>query len=529
MSDTGETTRVADGAERAQVRGGTLLLVGRTIAVGVNFATQVLIVRSLSKTDYGAFAYGLSVANLGETLITLGLDRGITRFVPIFQERGEHKKAAGTIALVVGTVAVLSVVLVLVVVGLGNTFAGSVDDADEGRDLLVILVLLAPIQALDNLLVGIFAVYGRAGAIFLRRFVLGPVLRLVVVVLVVAGDRSPLFLAVGYVVAGGVGVALYLGVVGRLLRRNRVFHNLRGGRAQLPWREVLAFTFPLLSGDLVFVLIDSVGAIVLGQVGDAADVASLRAVLPVARLNQLALASFGVLFTPLAARRFARDDGAGVARLYWQTAAFVAVITFPIFALTFSLSGPITVALFGDRYEGSAVILASLALGYYTSSALGFNGLTLNVFGRVKTVLAVNLTAAVLSLLATAVLVPLYGAVGAGLAAGATLVVHNVLRQIGMSRTTAVPAFARSVRPVYAAVALAAGALLLMQQTIRPPLLVGVLGAVVATIFVSLVARPNLALGEMFPAVRNRRALRWLAVDGAGADGEAGSERSGRR
>jgi len=70
-------------ATRRQIRGSSLLLGGRMLSLAVNFATQVLIVRYLSKADFGAFAYGLSIVSLGEALAVLGLDKAIARFLPI--------------------------------------------------------------------------------------------------------------------------------------------------------------------------------------------------------------------------------------------------------------------------------------------------------------------------------------------------------------------------------------------------------------------------------------------------------------
>ena len=63
-----ETTR--------QIRGSSLLLIGRSISLGINFLTQVLIVRALTKTDYGAFSYALSIVALGQMVITLGSTAG---------------------------------------------------------------------------------------------------------------------------------------------------------------------------------------------------------------------------------------------------------------------------------------------------------------------------------------------------------------------------------------------------------------------------------------------------------------------
>ena len=72
----------------------------------------------------------------------------------------------------------------------------------------------------------------------------------------------------------------------------------------------------------------------------------------------------------------------------------MAVFSLPVFLLTFSLAEPITVLLFGERYAGSAAYLAILSLGMYFNAALGFNGLTLKVIGRVRYVVILNLFAA---------------------------------------------------------------------------------------------------------------------------------------
>src|SRR4051794_14892924 len=47
---------------KRHVRGSSLLLIGRGLTLLITTATQVVIVRYLSKADYGAFAYALVLA-----------------------------------------------------------------------------------------------------------------------------------------------------------------------------------------------------------------------------------------------------------------------------------------------------------------------------------------------------------------------------------------------------------------------------------------------------------------------------------
>jgi O-antigen/teichoic acid export membrane protein len=80
-------TEISTAATRRQIRGSALLLTGRVLSLGINFAVRVLVVRYLSKEAYGAFAYAISIAVFGQTIVTFGLDRAVTRFVPMYDER----------------------------------------------------------------------------------------------------------------------------------------------------------------------------------------------------------------------------------------------------------------------------------------------------------------------------------------------------------------------------------------------------------------------------------------------------------
>src|SRR5215208_3098799 len=104
-----DTTKGAKhNATSRQIRGSSLLLLGRSLSMAVNFIVQVLIVRHLAKSDYGAFAYVLSTFVLVcQTIATFGLDRAMTRFVPIYHEKEDYDKLFGTIVMVVGTIAIL--------------------------------------------------------------------------------------------------------------------------------------------------------------------------------------------------------------------------------------------------------------------------------------------------------------------------------------------------------------------------------------------------------------------------------------
>ncbi len=483
-----------------QIRGSSLLLFGRMISLGTNFLVQVLIVRYLhDKAVYGAFAYALSVVTVATIFVALGTDRAIGRFLPVFHERGQQDAVLGSVLFVTGTIASLGIAVILLTYGFQDLVNGSILNEQAGS-LVLILIVLAPIQALDDVLMNGFAVFASPRAIFFRRYVLNPALRLGVVGLLIFGRQDVEFLAVGYVASGAIGVVIYGVLFARLLRRVGVIPKEGRPRIRMPVREILGFAIPLLTTDLVYILLNASDVLLLGSItNDAETVANYRVIQPVAALNLIVLQSFTLLFIPAAARLFARNDLEGLRDLYWQTAAWVAVVSFPIFALTFALAKPLTVTLFEERYAGSAIFLAIIAIGRYYDAALGFNGLTLRVFGNLKAVVAVNLAAAVINLILLLVLIPPLGALGAALATGITLLAFNSLKQYALWRVVGVRIFEWQYVRVYLLIIGATAGLLAVEFVLDPPLIIGLVLVGVASLVVLRGGRHHLQLADTFP------------------------------
>ncbi|MBX3011398.1 MAG: flippase [Caldilineaceae bacterium] len=494
---------------RRQIRGSSLLLSGQFISKAINFAVQVLIVRYLTKSDYGAFAYALSLVALGESVATFGLDRAITRFVPIYHEQKDFNRLFGTILMVTGSMLTFGLTIILLLFSLQGYLHLWIDD-QLAINLLLVLIFLSPIQAIDDLLVGLFAVFTSSRAIFFRKHVLAPGLKLTVVLLLIFGHSNVFFLAVGYVTAGLIGIGICTVLLWRSLRSEGLLAQFNRHTIIVPWREILVFTIPLLTSDLVYVVMNAMDAVMLEYFGNTADVAALRAVQPTAKLNQMVLTSFGVLFTPVAARLFARNDREGINNLYWQNAVWIAVASFPIFVLTFSLAQPITLFLYGEEYAQSALILALLSFSYYFNAALGQNGLTLKVFGIVRYLVVINIIAVVINLGVNLLLIPHYGALGATIGTAGTLVLHNLLKQAGLRMGTGINLFEWRYFRVYLIITLSAVGVFLVQWFTAAPAYVSVGLAILASLLVIRLNRQLLNVNQTFPELLRIPLMKYI-------------------
>lgn len=482
-----------------QIRGSSLLLSGKMLSVGINFASQVLIVRYLSTTDYGAWAYALSIVAFCQNIAVFGLDRAITRFIPIYHEKSEYNKLFGTLILVFGSILLICALIITAFLIAPEQVARLMKDKDQPLTLLFIMIFLVPTEAFDGLLTGLFASFASPRAIFFRKHVLGPLLRFGVVLFLILFHSSVIFLAYGYLAASALGVIIYSLLLFRLMYRQGLFKHLQLNAIIIPAKEIFAFTIPLLSSDLVSILNNSAATLLLGYYHNSTAVAMYRVVLPAANFNKLVMTSFAFLFTPLAARLYARAAYQEINALYWRTAIWIGALSFPIFALTFSMAKPLTVFLYGPRYEQSWIFLQLISFGYYFSAALGFNGLTLKVLGKLRYIVTINIIAVVANLGVNLVLIPKYGALGAAIGTSGTMVVHNIFKQAGLRLASGLSIFDRQYLPFYLIIAVSAFVLFLIQLFSTDNIYVGIVLVALASLFVLRMCKKKLNVEETFP------------------------------
>ena len=495
--------------ETRHFRGSTILLIGRFVGIALDLATQVIIVRALSRTEFGAFAFGLSVASLCATIALLGLDKTIARFVPMYEEASDGRRLAGSLVVAFGLVAAVCAAMVLGLLGLQLVTGDEVVENELAREMLLVLFLLTPVRAFDSLMTSTFAIFGSARSIAIRRHVVAPGLQLLVVILVAASDQPPLALAVGYVIAGFLGLGLFATVLYRQLRDRGILDRIRRRDVDLPFRAILGFSLPLLSSDIVFLLRTSAIVIMLQYYSDSAQVAAYGAVLPLARQTLIVYQAFSFLFVPVATRLFARGELARLRSMYWGTAVWIAVATFPVVAATTILAEQITVLLFGDAYRDAGEVLAILAIGLYVSAALGFNALILRVQGAVRTIVAVDLVAAAVSVGGSVLLLEDYGAIGAAVVVSGTLILQNLLYQAGLLRSGVGLPDPRHVL-VFGAITLSLIALAALDGAVHLSLVAG--AVVIALVWLGLVVggRHTLELGRYFPELGRIPVVRRL-------------------
>ena len=490
------------GAPKKHVRGSSLLLSGRFLAMALNLLTQILIIRYLSKTDYGVFAYALTLVAMFTTMNRLGMERAVARFIPIYEEKNDHASAAGVVILAIGILIALGGATVVLVVGLQGLLAGTLGGNPAVPSILVVLITLAPVTALDSIIEALLSALGKPRIIFFRKYIIGPCLKLAAISLTLLATGNVYMLAMSYMLAGVVGLLLYGLLLKDVLREHKLMQHFRPGMFSINYRRIFSFSLPTFAADLAYAVRPVVIVMVIELFHELSSVAEFRSVVPVARLNSVVLTSFSLLFIPMAARLFTQDNRGLLGEMQSHAALWVTVLSYPVFAVCIVLAEPLIVLLLGERYSSSAPVLAILAVGYFFYSALGLHQRTLRAMGKVRVLLYIEITSILLLLAGALELVPAHGATGGAVAATGSMIIYAFMNSIALWKITG----SNPLPWPYARVYLIAAAcslglwltrsLLGIESTLMLMLLVAI-----TSILVVLSCRKLLQVAEMFPEV----------------------------
>lgn len=495
------TQEQSDNVSKKHLRGSVLLFGGRMVGVLLNFVTQILAVRYLSKADYGVYGLAVSVVAATALVTAFGFPRAASRYFPIYLEHGQTRRFRSTLWLMLGALVGVGSLIVLAVILSWQWDWGLLPEDETVQTVVVILIFLTICNAMDSLLVALFAVLADPWAIFYRRHLVGPGLKLAGAAIVVGIGGDVFAFAIGQLIAGLIGMLVNIVLLWQLLR------NL--GRPQEPsaddapeYSEILGYSGVLFLSDVSFLLRGALIPVFISFYHAREQIAAYQAVLPVAKLNELVLVTFTVMFVPGVAKLFARRDFEEMAVYQRTFNVWVVLLTFPMFILCFAGAERLTLLLFGEDYRDSADILAVLALGFFVNAALGSSLRMLRVVGSFRMLLGIDLLVAVIALGLNFWLIPPLGAWGGALAAGAAYALQSVLFQWSILQTTGIRTFSFAfLAPFVYAVLVAVGARMAIEWG-PSNLLFDLLIIVAATVLMTMLLLPQAKLAQNFPELR---------------------------
>lgn len=306
-----------------------------------SIAITALLARLLSKEDFGTFAIALAVYLVVASLAELGMGSAIARSA---KEPADIAPTVASISILVS--AGLSLGMYLGAHGL----AGVLGQPAAAQPIQVLSLCL--------FLTGVFTV---PGAQLVREFRQDRIFLATVVGFVVA---NPLLIVMA-MNGGGATAFAWSRVVGQLAT-GLVFYFSTLRRYRPGWRSecvgpLVRFGLPLSIANLVNWALLNADFIILGRMVSAAEVGVYMIAFNVASWSTALL---GSVMNNVVVPAFGRvsDDRARLGRALMSGTRLVALLAFPVGALTCALAAPLILTVFGDKWSEAVPVLAVLSI-----------------------------------------------------------------------------------------------------------------------------------------------------------------------
>lgn len=460
-----------DSVVRGLFKGGSIIFVGLVVELGISFAAKVLMARVLGKFDYGVATIGITVLAFGSTVFLLGLNTGVGRYLPRYDDTGRRK---GVIRSAVQVVLAVSIAVAALLFVFAEPIATHALGAPEASDVLRIAALGLPFAAMLKLSIGVVQGMQQSLPKVVIRNVSQPVLRFALVAAA---------LVIG---AGSVGIVWAYVIAFALTALLGAYYVVRETPALAPVdavpmrRELVAFSAPLMLMTSMLMVLSKLDIFLVSYFRETAAVATYNVVYPLSELMTVTLSAFSFIFMPALSELHADGKDAEMHRIYQVVTKWIFVVTLPLF-LGMVLFPETAIGLtFGPEYADGSLALVVLALGFFTHGVAGPNVNTLTSIGRTRIIMIDNLLAAAANVALNVLLIPRYSFLGAAVATTVSYAGLNVLYSVQLYRATGIhPVTGEILRPGALAV-VTMGALYWGMTTAVPVTPATVVGTMVA-------------------------------------------------
>lgn len=399
--------------------GGSVVLLGLVIELGVSFLAKLLIARVLGPVNYGVVSLGVTTMVIVSTVVLLGLNTGIGRYLPRYEDP-EHRRGV--------LVSAFQIAVPLAILAGAGVYAFAPTIATVGfsdpsvTPVLRVFGLVVPLAAVMKLAIGSAQGLQRAlPKVYVRNLVL-PLTRFAVVLVVLSLGFGALGIAWAYAAAyaGAAAVGIYI-----LLRQTPLFS--RDINAVPMHRELLAFSVPLVISTTMTFVFSDIDTFMLGYFASTGEVGIYNTVYPLAQLLVVAMSSFGFIFMPVVSELHESGDRETVRQLYQIATKWIFLVTFPVFAIVALFPSQTIRLTFGSAYIGGDLALVVLAVAFFTHSIAGPNLDALTSIGRTRVIMYDDTLVAAVNFVLNLVLIPQYSFLGAAVATAISYVLLNVL------------------------------------------------------------------------------------------------------
>jgi O-antigen/teichoic acid export membrane protein len=346
--------------------------------MAVGFFLSPFILHSLGVVAFGVFVLANSVVAY-LSLLDLGMQSSVLRFVSKGHTKGDHKGASEAISAALWVRLQISALALLLSLGLAvvfpYVFKVPADLADDARKAILLIGVTTALTMSMGVVGGVISALNRYD---LQNYVnlMQTAIRALGVVFVLRTGHGIVAIALSELLATVVGNLLLVWIARRLYPELRI--QLKKPKPET-LRQIWSYSFYAFLTTIAVQLVYQTDNLVVGHFISASAVALFAIANNLCRYATQVVSSMGGTFVPAASTYEAAGDTASLLMLYKNGTRATLMISLPIL-ITFIVRGPSFIGLWmGPEYahsSGTVLIILSIALFFSyanrTAGAIAF-------------------------------------------------------------------------------------------------------------------------------------------------------------
>lgn len=420
--------------------------VGLRIAViFIGMAVSILLARVLGPTEFGYYIFAFSVVTILSVPVQAGMPMLLTKHLPKYQVAGKRPEITGILIFAVGFI-IGFCGLTYAVFWAFNTWLTSQYGTYGGQETVRLAMLLLPFIALSTTL--------GAAIRSLDRLFLGQVVEtamrqtflLAMLAAIAFGGVTATLnaqVAMGlHIVAAFVTTLVTAGIVLFACGLTTGFRD-----ARYHWKPWLIALLPLSLTAGMQVILGKSDVIMLRAIAGAEEVSTYFIANQFGNLVFLSNQAVGLVVGPMLARAAQEREMDKLQLVYARGALFVFATTLPMTVLLIFFGDPLIEILFGSEYDNVYPAMLAFSIGYVFQALFGNTEMLLKVTDHEWVVLRTTGIALIGNLALNALLIPIYGALGAAVASMAVTIAVKFTLALRIRKLVGISAFALPVFP----------------------------------------------------------------------------------
>jgi O-antigen/teichoic acid export membrane protein len=404
------------------VRGSGMIFAGKSFSYGIRFLIGLILARFLGAEEYGLYSLTLTIIMLVASFTYLGFGTALVRYVSIFSNREDEDGVWGTLIVGIGIPAIASLIVCFGLFALANYIAEDLYSEPGIANLLRITCLMIPFLTLNAMLSAAIEGFNRMEFIVISENIVQPILRIALLILFVLLGLNALKALTAYSIVTVVATVVLIFSV------NRIFSIYRNPRtAKFEFRNMIGFSLPIFLTKTVQTFGSNIQTILLGSFSTLVNVGIFTVTDQVGVIGRIFHESVVKSSKPVISNLFDKEDFVQLNNFYQTTSKWTFTLNLPFFLII--LLFPTTIlSIFGESYIGGASALIIIAWANLVNTGTGICGAMIDMSGNSKLKLLNSIVAVSSTLIINIVLIPIWGLIGAALAALASSIILNSLR-----------------------------------------------------------------------------------------------------